>query len=591
MKNPDQIYNQAVHAATQGQYELALVYLRELFVSFPNLGKAHHLAAASMMRMGKFADALPHARSAVAAAPGHAPSRLIYGVCLAQTGRLEEAIPEFRVGCELTPQDAQSWNNLGHALLDTRRFEHAEIAFRKGLAISNQVPQMSLGLAWCLLHTGRADEAVEVLKKQLAHSPQDAGVLHALALMPLYSARSTNESLRESHAAYARRIEGFAPPNPTRQPDPTPADADRPLRVGFLSPDLYGHSVSRFLEPLLRHADPSRMVFGLYSAYVIRDEITGRLEQMASLWCDMFKLSDQAGAAEIRAHGLDILIDLAGHMPKSRSALLCHRPAPVSMTYIGYPHSTGFSRVDYRIVDSITDPPGESEAFCTEKLLRLDPCFLCFSPAIIPPDVGPPIEPGRPVCFGSFNNIAKVTPELLDLWARILVAEPGSRLLVKSYTLSEAGTKARITKALSDRGVDPARIEMAGLIPSTREHLLSYQKVDIALDTFPYHGVTTTCEALLMGVPVITLLGDSHRSRVGGSILSAAGVPELITRTPDEYVQSALALARDRSRLTQYRTTLRERTLASTLMDGPGFFDRFEKLLRAVWREKCSSGG
>lgn len=592
MISPEPLYQKAVQAANQGNYELAQMYLRELLSAHPHIAKAHHLTATTHMRMGALDKATPHARMAVKLNPSNAASRWVLGICLTNGGDIDAAIPEFRAGCELAPADPQGWNNLGHALLEKRQYSHAETALRRGLALTQNLPQLSLGLAWVLWNVGRAEEALEVVRGQLERTPNDVPLLAIRALMCLYSTNATNEDLRVSHVELGRAIEAMTPLNPNRVPDPTPKDADRPLRVGFLSPDLYGHSVSRFLEPILRHCNYTKLLPALYSCYQLRDEISGRLESMSGLWCDIYKLGDQMGAAEIRRHGLDILIDLAGHTPLNRSMLLCHRPAPVTMTYLGYPHSTGYTRIDYRIVDSITDPPGESDANATEKLLRLDPCFLCFTPAIDPPEVGTiPDDPAQPIRFGTFNNAAKYSPMILEMWAEILKAEPTSSLVLKSYQFGEAAVRDRLIGLFEKMGIDRTRIELLEKIPITREHLLAYHRFHIALDTFPYHGTTTTCEALLMGTPVITLEGDSHRSRVGVSLLSAVGVPELVARSRDEYIEKAVALARDRQRLAKYRSSLREQMQRSVLMDGPGFFDRFERLLRGVWRQKCGVAG
>jgi len=590
MTSPETLYQQAVKTANQGNFELAQIYLRELLSAHPNIAKAHHLMATTLMRRNEMEKALPHARFAVRLDPTNAASRWVLGICLSGGGDLAGAITEFRAGCELAPADPQAWNNLGNALLEARQYSQAETALRRGLALTTSIPQLSIALGWALFHSGRVEEALEVVKAQDARVPNDIPVLALIAILSLYSTDATNEDLRIAHAALGKRVEATTPLNPNRVPDPTPADADRTLRVGFLSPDLYGHSVSRFLEPILRHCDRSKIAFALYSCFPLRDEISGRLESMCGLWCDVFRIGDQMAAAEMRKHGLDILIDLAGHTPMNRATLLCHRPAPITMTYLGYPHSTGYTRADYRIVDSITDPPGESDANATEKLLRLDPCFLCFVPPFEPPETGEPtVDPATPITFGTFNNAAKFSPFILEVWSRILKELPESKLLLKSYQFADDAARRRVLGSFEKNGIDPARIEMLLQIPQTNEHLRAYHRMHIALDAFPYHGTTTTCEAMLMGVPVITLEGTGHRSRVGVSLLSAVGVPELIAKSADEYVEKAVALARDRQRLSEYRRTLRQRMESSVLMDGPGFFARFEKLLRGVWREKCNA--
>ncbi|MBL8885338.1 MAG: tetratricopeptide repeat protein [Phycisphaerales bacterium] len=588
MTSPETLYQKAVQTANQGNYELAQIFLRELLSAHPHVAKAHHLMATTMMKMGTLDKALPHARLAAQLQPTNAASRWVLGICLSNGGDLVNAIREFRAGCELSPNDPQAWNNLGQSMLEARQYSQAETALRRGLALTTSIPQLSIGLAWALFHSGRAEEALAVAQAQNARTPNEIPILAMIAILSLYKTDATNEDLRLAHVELGRRVEATTPLSPIRVPDPTPADVDRTLRVGFISPDLYGHSVSRFLEPILRHCDRTKLVPALYSCYHLRDEISGRLESMCGLWCDVFKIGDQMAAGEMRRHGLDIVIDLAGHTPLNRSTLLCHRPAPITMTYLGYPHSTGYTRADYRIVDSITDPPGESDLCSTEKLLRLDPCFLCFVPPFEPPELPDPVlEDSTPITFGTFNSAAKFSPFIVGVWARILKEMPESKLVLKSYQFSDEMARKHVLGLIEKNGVDPARVELLLQIPQTNEHLRAYHKMHIALDAFPYHGTTTTCEALLMGVPVITLAGDSHRSRVGVSLLNAVGMPELIAQSADEYVHKAVALARDRARLTQYRRTLRAQMESSVLMDGPGFFARFEKLLRDVWRAKC----
>ncbi|MBS0190751.1 MAG: tetratricopeptide repeat protein [Phycisphaerales bacterium] len=590
MNNPEHLYHKAFEAASQGNYELALVFLGELLSRHPAIAKAHHLSATCCMRMGDFQRALQHARSAVEYAPDHPPSRWVLGICLAQTDQHDLAIEEFKMGCGLAPQEADGWNNLGHALLEKRRFEEAEAALRRGLSITNKMPNLSVGLAWCLVQTGRADEALAVLAAQDASTPRELAVLYARTVMSLYSEKVNAAALAQLHREYASRVESQLPARPIRPSSPGPADAERPLRVGLLSPDMYGHSVSRFVEPLLLHSDRDKIRFGVFSTNPMRDEITGRLDSMAGLWSEIFRLPDQMAVTEIRNQQLDIMIDLAGHMPMNRSYLLHHRPAVITMSYIGYPHRTGYSGIDYRIVDSITDPPAEADNSSSEKLLRLDPCFLCFMPAVEPPPIEP-IDPAGsgPLTFGSYNNVAKFSPGLLDLWARILKQTPGSRLRLKGFAFSDASTRNHIAREFGRREIEPERVEMMGMIPVTREHLASYGGVHVALDTYPYHGTTTTCEALLMGVPVVTLAGSEHRSRVGVSLLTAVGTPELIAANPDEYVKIAVELAKDRAKIAHYRDTLRARITSSPLMDGPGFCARFENPLRGVWRQACGA--
>ncbi len=588
MKNPDQMFKQAYAAANQGNLQLALFLLGELFSFMPHMPRARHLAAACHMHRGDYANAIVHAKLAVDLEPRNYSSRGLYGICLMNTGSPDEGLAQLRVACEHGPNDSFSWNNLGTALNDFQRYGEAIEVLRRAITLPQAPAQTVHGLAWSLLNTGRCGEALDLLKQHLPKFPTDPMLLRDAALFRLYSDAATPAEIAEAHRALGQRLEANAPKSPTPAHKPTPADADRQLRVGLVSPDLYGHSVSRFIEPLLHNVDRSKLAIGLYACQNYRDEISGSMEQVSAFWFDCSTLSDPFVAAESRKHAVDILIDLAGHMPSSRVELLAHRPAPITMTYLGYPHSTGMSRVDYRIVDSYTDPVGVADQFATEKLLRLDPCFLCFGPAIVPPEVSPlPDGDDFPICFGSFNAVAKYAPETLSMWADILKQVPNATLLLKSYSLADAGARTHLSEEFGKRGVDPMRVEMIGQTPRTFDHLSAYHRVHIGLDSFPYHGTTTTCEAIMMGVPVVTRVGDTHRARVSGSLLTAVGVPELIAHDHDQYVKIAVELARDRARLREYRATLRDKMGQSPLTQPMAFAQRFEQLLRGVWREKC----
>jgi predicted O-linked N-acetylglucosamine transferase (SPINDLY family) len=292
---------------------------------------------------------------------------------------------------------------------------------------------------------------------------------------------------------------------------------------------------------------------------------------------------------------MDVLIDLSGLTTGNMLAAFAMRPAPVQMTYLGYPNTTGVAAVDYRIVDSITDPPG-AEAHAVERLLRIDPCFLCYGGmeaarvAEGPPSQAP--GSGGAVTFGSFNALQKVTDTTMRLWAEILRAVPGgrARLAVKYMSTGDEQTRARLRQRLEAAGVPADRIVLMAPLPEYRDHLEAYGEIDVALDTFPYNGTTTTCEALWMGVPVVTMAGRVHAARVGASLLSAAGLPDLVARDADGYVAAAVRLAQDAGRLAALRSGLREQMKRSPLCNRAGFGERFGEAVRGAWRAWCGAG-
>jgi predicted O-linked N-acetylglucosamine transferase (SPINDLY family) len=361
------------------------------------------------------------------------------------------------------------------------------------------------------------------------------------------------------------------------------------LRVGYVSADFRQHSVAFFIEPVIEAHDRRGFEVICYSNVAWPDAVTMRMRKLADQWRDIARRCDEDVAEQIRRDGVDILVDLAGHTDGNRLLVFARKPAPVQVTYLGYPDTTGLRTMDYRLTDAYADPPGETEPYHSEELVRLARCFLCYRPATESPEVGelPALAAGT-VTFGSFNSFAKVTEEVMGAWSRILLAVPESRLVLKAKGLGQAEARERAGEVFERHGIAPQRVEMTGQSESFVEHLRAYQCVDIALDTFPYNGTTTTCEALWMGVPVITLAGRSHVWRVGMSLLSNAGLPELIAATLDDYVAAAARLAGDVDGLRQMRRGLRQRLGASALTDAAGFTRRLEEAYRGIWANWCA---
>jgi predicted O-linked N-acetylglucosamine transferase (SPINDLY family) len=293
---------------------------------------------------------------------------------------------------------------------------------------------------------------------------------------------------------------------------------------------------------------------------------------------------------QIRGDRVDILVELSGQTHGNKLGAVRLRGAPVQVTYCGYPNTTGVPAVDYRIVDSLTDPSPGADRLAVEKLIRLDPCFLCYTPREdAPPIAEPPSRKNGSITFGSFNSLKKVTPSTLALWCRLVREVPGSRLVIKSGTAFARSAREHLTREILSHGLAQTRFDLLERNEAKFEHLATYEQVDIGLDTFPYHGTTTTCEAMWQGVPVVSLVGDVHAARVGLSLLSAVGLAELAARTPDEYLEIAMALAADPARLASIRSTLRPRMQASVLCNAPAFARRFEGALRHAWRTFCAA--
>jgi predicted O-linked N-acetylglucosamine transferase (SPINDLY family) len=348
--------------------------------------------------------------------------------------------------------------------------------------------------------------------------------------------------------------------------------------------------VAYFLEPILAAHDRERVEYLCYAELPHPDEVTQRLQSMAAGWRSTVGVADPAVAQQIRADKIDIAIDLAGHTANTRITVFAYKPAPVQMTYLGYPFSTGLETINYRLTDAYADPPGQSEMFYSERLLRLPQTAWCYRPPSATPDVAPPpMQRNGFVTFGSFNNIAKLGAGAVVTWSHILAAMPTARLALKSPGLGDDVTRSRILQMFADNGIGADRLRLIEYDPSLADHLQRYSEIDIALDAFPYCGTTTTCEAMWMGVPVVTLAGKIHVARVGVSLLSNVGLTDLIAPDRDQYVTIACGLAQDAEKLKSLRSTLRQRMRASPLCDEASFTRSFEELLRGAWREWCSS--
>jgi len=392
------------------------------------------------------------------------------------------------------------------------------------------------------------------------------------------------EQLFSEHVKFSQAVGTF--PVPTFRQEPVP---DRRLRVAFLSPDLREHSCAYFLEPILRLLDREQFELYLYHDHFRVDAKSERFKALATVWRNFVSQPNQVVEQTIRADEPDIIVDLAGHTGMTtRLSIFARHLAPVQINYLGYPNTTGLSAMHYRFTDAMADPEGEADAFATEELVRFSSTAWVYQP----PDSAPKINalPGAAasyVTFGCFNNLAKINDATLVLWARVLAAVPASRLLLKGWGLTDAATRQSYLARFTAAGLPAERIDLSDRTAEVAEHLALYHRVDISLDTFPYHGTTTTCESLWMGVPVVTLLGDRHASRVSASLLTAAGHPEWIARTQDEYVRLAAGLATDQAKLARLRAGLRSEIKASALCDYAGQGARFGASLRQCWRRHC----
>ncbi|MBL0926372.1 MAG: tetratricopeptide repeat protein [Phycisphaerales bacterium] len=558
----------------------------------PNDQHANTLMCWLLMQTGKAREAVAYARKAVASGPRIANSHLNLGIALMECGQFAEAAAALRAGLAVDPHHLTLRAQCGNALHMDKRLTEAEAVLREGWeaapdAASRHERMVSV-LALVLQHQGRADEALKLMDGFLAEQPGNMEMLFAQASTMNYAAGTDPSRMLEAHRRYgvavagtvAATIAGLGPP-----PRPAPA-AGAPLRVGFLSGDLRTHSVGFFAEPVVLGLDRSRFEVFCYSTLGSnpKDPLTARIKSGRVMWRDIPGLSTPDAVKRIRSDRIDILVELSGLTIGHRLDILAAGAAPVQLTYCGYPNTTGVPGIHGRIVDSLTDPVGPSpyraDDRCTERLIRLDPCFLCFRPPNHDIDTARASPSGEGhVVFGSFNAMQKIGPTTAALWRRVLDAVPGSRLLLKNTSLIDPRDRDGALARLTAWGLPADRLELVSATVGQREHLEAYRRVDIGLDPYPYHGTTTTCEALWMGVPVVSLVGATHASRVGLSLLTNVGLQDLAVPDEAAYIRAAASLAGDPTRLADLRRSLRARLLASPLCDAAGFAARFGQAL------------
>ena len=563
--------------------------------------------AMHMAREGRLDEAVSALRLQTRMRPrdDHAASAL--GLMLRRAGETAQGLQQLRRACELAPDNPLHWLNLAGAQFADGAVTEARKGFERAVSMAPGHPGGWMGMASCHLHVGEVDEALaasarglelgpdvgmhvntrvtvlvragrrpeamDLLESFVARHPGDATMRSEL-LMGLQYVEREPAAVAHAHRAYGDHLPRPDPPRFARRPG-------EPLRVGLLSSDLRAHSVGFFVQSLAMHAPPGMELVAFSGApKAWSDGVTERIRSRCRRWHEVAAMSDATLDALIRTERVDVLLELAGHTTGHRLAAIARKPAPVIVTAIGYPDTTGLPAIDARLVDSVTDPVG-TEARCSERLVRLDPCFLCYTP----PDEAPePRMPAAdaPITFGSFNNASKIGPRTARAWSRALAAVPNARLLLKSAGLADRVTRGVLLQALAAEGVDPMRVETLDLAAGRREHLEAYARVHVALDTTPYNGTTTTCEALWMGVPVVTTLGDRHAARVSASLLRAAGFPEWIAEDEAAFARVAADLASDRSRLTTLRASMRERLRASALLDGPAYARRVLAALESL---------
>jgi protein O-GlcNAc transferase len=544
--------NLGVALRDKGQLEAAMAAHRKTIALNPNIAEAHYNLANELREAGQLAEAAAAYQRAARLRPKHPETHYNLGVTLRDLGQLDAAVTHYRQAIALRPNYPEAQNNLGVALADQGKLEEAIAAHGKAIALR--------------------PDFVE------AHS----NLVYVLEFHPGYDARAMADERSRWNRRHAEPLKTHVQP-PVNERDP-----ERRLRIGYVSPDFRNHVVGRNMLPLFRHHDRSQFDVFCYADLTTADRWTEEFRRLAGTFRVVTKMTHEALATQIRADRIDVLVDLALHMAGNRMLVFARKPAPVQVTFAGYPGSTGLRAIDYRLSDPYLDPPGMDESVYSEQTLRLPDSFWCYDPLEnwdIPVSSLPARETGR-VTFGCLNNFCKVNDEVLALWAQVLQQVAGSRLLL----LAPAGSHRQRTVArFGQEGLAPERVEFVAYQPR-RKYLEQYHRIDIGLDTFPYNGHTTSLDSFWMGVPVVTWVGRTAVGRAGWSQLCNLGMPELAGQTAAEFVRIAAMLAGDLRQLEHMRATLRQRMAQSRLMDGPHFARHIEAAYRQMWRTWCARG-
>jgi protein O-GlcNAc transferase len=553
---------------------------RAILAHAPEHADSLNLLGVIALQFGDLPSALALVRRAVELRPDAAVCRNNLGQVLARHGRDDEAAACYEAAIELDPKYAEAHNNLGLLRARRDRLAEAEALYRKAVELDPSYAEPHTNLGNLLKDRGELDAAIACYRRAIEIRP-DLSQLHSNLLLTLhYHPDQSPADLLREHLKWAERH--VAPLKRARRPHTNVATLERPLRIGYVSPDFREHPVARFMLPLLQEHDPRQVEVFAYSDVTMPDPVTGIVRRHVAKWRDVAPLADDALAEAVRADGIDILVDLAAHSGHNRMLTFARKPAPIQLTYLAYCSTTGLDAIDYRITDRFLDPSGE-EGHYTEASIRLPHCYWCYSA----PPLGRPTASRRsgPPTFGCLNNYAKVSDVTLALWARLLRRVPEAELLL--YARTEA-QRERVHRALRAASVDESRATFVGR-QSLALYLETYRDIDVALDPYPYGGGTTSCDALWMGVPVVSLAGRTAVSRAGSTLLSNIGLERLVATTEEQYVERAAELIRDQGQLAELRRQLRDRLESSPVMNAPQFARDFEAALKDAWRAWCAS--
>jgi predicted O-linked N-acetylglucosamine transferase (SPINDLY family) len=571
--------NLGIALVEQGQLAEAIASIERALQLQPYDAEAHNNLGVALRSQGRLAEAIASYQRALQLRPNYAEAHNNLGNALRSEGQLAQAIASYQRALQLRPDYAAAHNNLAIAFKDQGFIEEAIASYERAIRLRPNYAEAHNNLGNALMGRGRLSEAVACYRSAIALKPNyveaHSGLLYALHFAPDHDARSLCDEHRQWGRTFAEPLAGLIPHHTNER------SSDRRLRIGYVSPNLRDHVVGRNMMPLLREHDHRQFEIFCYSDVTRPDDLTQRLREKVDVWRDVVGRTDDQLAELVREDRIDVLVDLTLHMAFSRLLVFARKPAPVQVTFAGYPGTTGLAAIDYHLTDPYLDPPGCDETCYVEESVRLPDTFWCYDP----PNDGPavaalPAQTNGFVTFGCLNHFAKVNAEVLALWAQVLRAVEGSRLLMLA---SEGANRRDTLERLDQEGVSPRRVAFVAHQPR-QKYLETYKDIDLVLDTFPYNGHTTSLDALWMGVPLVTLVGRTVVGRAGLSQLTNLGLSEMAAATPEKFAAIAVKLAGDLQRLGDLRATLRERMQNSPLMDAPRFARGVEAAYRSMWQ-------
>lgn len=581
-QNPGVQTSLGIALAGCGQDDQAIASYQKAIALDPNYARAHCNLGVARASKNQFRDAAATLGRALQLQPNYAEALCNLGFVLAEVGQTDQAITSLQRALQFRPNYPEAHYNLGNAFTLTKQLGPAVESFQRAIKARPNYAKAMGNLANVLSNLGRLDESIAMYRQTMAINPADAQIHSSLILTLHYHENYPAAAIREELDQWNKKH--AAPLAASIRVHENDRNPDRVLRVGYVSPDFCRHSVSRFMLPVLRNHDLTKFEIVYYASVGKPDDVTEKLRAGAKTWRDVSGMSDEALADQVRADRIDVLVDLALHAAKNRLLAFARKPAPVQMTYLAYCGSSGIPAIDYRLTDPYFDPLGADESVHSEKSLRLT-SYWCYEPTGDEPAVGPlPASTNGFITFGCLNTFAKANRPTLAAWAKLLQSIPKSRLILHAPAPDHS---PHLREIFGQAGIDPSRVTYSPML-ATREYFAQYNQIDIALDPLPFGGGTTSCDAIWMGAPVVSCTGGTSVSRAGSSILNNIGMPELVGKNVEQYLQIASGLANGLPRLAKLRESLRETMQKSPLMDAARFTRDLENLYRTAWRSWCA---